>query len=130
MMATEINVEAGFQCDVEVARRLFGWEERPTVGNNAQRALVPPGYPEGRVLEITLGQSIYKLVPAYSTDISQAWLVVNKMRELGWMCILTIGIGGETMAVFNRPGSPSVVDVGSTPSLAICSAALAALDAA
>lgn len=129
-MATEI-VQAGPELDAQVARRVFARNYRlvPSVCINDRWVEMPTWLMDHESPESPgAGAHAGMTPPRYSTDIAAAWLVVDKMREQGWMCMLTIGIGGETMAVFNRPDSPSVVDVGSTPSLAICSAALAARD--
>lgn len=137
-MKTSENVQAGPELDAEIARRVFGHESATVVNANlpskyrymktdcfTPRKCKELGYcPEGGCMDM----------PHYSTDIAEAWLVVEKMRERGWRFVVRDGAERGVPYVVTlwgpHDGSPTIVhvDEGDTAPLAICRAALAALE--
>jgi len=65
------QLEAGFELNATIAVKVFGWKKVEVTGHNFSGF----GYfRESRIYDI------YEL-PNYSTDISAAWEVVEKMKE-------------------------------------------------
>lgn len=69
-------------------------------------------------------------LPTYETDIAAAWQVVEKMRERGWSMDLTTRRHGglTTIEMFDADGTFVTAEAATAP-MAICLAALAALEA-
>lgn len=70
-------------------------------------------------------------VPAYESDISAAWQVVERMRTLGYCVTIEYGPGNNSVAwvTFSRPMPHSCGHARTVPLAdAICRAALAAIE--
>jgi hypothetical protein len=96
------------EMDIQVAILVFGFD----AGKNA------------------LGQPVINgrcICPDFSTEISDAWMVVDKMKEDGWY--IDIGNYREWFVSFTRqPEDDSFAGSGETAPEAICRAALEALE--
>ena len=142
-----VELEAGRELDARVAAKVFGakWDEgrcricgwpltpHPATGCTARSCSMRPA-PTKRADE----------PPPYSTDIREAWLAVERMRELGWS--FRYGNNGcskdQHAAAFARGfrglganiltgeyiEADDAVAISSTAALAICRAALKALE--
>lgn len=114
------------ELDAAVATKIMGWTQ---VENTRHMGLV--GYPPNALADMKRG--IRTDVPNYSTNIADAWTVVERMRELGWIC--EVGNDSESpdewSADFTRDPyiENHVWSYSATAPLAICRAALYALDA-
>lgn len=127
------GVKVSRELDAEVAEKVMGWQwfpaepERPNVQylRRPDRFLYGAVRDSGKVL-------LMSGLPAYSTDIAAAWLVVDHLRERGiWLEELTGRYETSYRAGFmwrgDHPFSPNYVqEFGDTAPLAICRAALAA----
>ncbi len=107
-------MKAGKELDALIAERVFGYEAISFMG----------GYYSWR-------DKTGAMVPdaRFSTDIRDAWEVVEKMREDGWRCQLTtLPATSLVCAEFNRyRWERWAFETASTMPLAICRAALKAL---
>jgi hypothetical protein len=100
-MSTTNEVQAGRELDALVAERVFGWRWWSPADDGPFRVLVSPGMhafaeetPAGtaeedvwrdpRCWSYTTAAGPHQFVPRYSTGISVAWEVVEKMAERGW----------------------------------------------
>lgn len=130
-MATETQgadwrtLNAGRELDAAVAERVMGWtrthETHRLHGRTYLRGAAPA---TGRL----------QAVPAYSTDIAAAWLVVEKLREHGWFPSVQAQeecgqLGGRWLCEVD-PRFSFIDGDGSTAPLAVCRAALAAMETA
>lgn len=125
-MTQTAEIQAGPEMDTEIARAI---------------GCVGVGTPAGTWWY--LGKKTWNECPKFSTSIAAAWLVVEKMQELGWghCSIDRCFWGNETSndrddwawtVTFHSDEDPNnikVLDSAETAPLAICRAALAALDA-
>lgn len=96
--------------DKRIATEVMGWDYIPHEGYKTDYAGMMPYVTEFNP----------------STNISDAWLVVERMRELGW--IVTIGNEPpdyDCEFIYDRTTSAFICE--ETAPLAICNAALAAL---
>jgi hypothetical protein len=124
-------MDAGPALDAEIARLL---------GHHV-RELCPPGTRSFDAFEATMyppgtcwlqtNRSGWEPLRPYSTDIAAAWLVVERMRDAGWVGIVTRDNGVGHYAEFWRLLDTGIIDSHrseneSSCPLAIC---LAALDA-
>lgn len=123
------DMEAGRECDAEVAVRLFGFvwrNEKPPTG----RFLVTPnGSPAAYAPVDSHDVTWTEYLPRYSTSIDDTWLVVEQMEKRGyWMDLHNggaFGIGEPWHARFNRGPDEAGHGADYSPALAICRAALA-----
>lgn len=123
-------MDAGRELDALVAKKIMGL-----------RVFQEPPYDINPVL-IDEHEVITGVVPPYSTDISAAWIVVNKLHEgrgRGFARVITVHHfwpGYAECEIISEPegGSkprehwPSVFVFGGTPAHAICLAALKAVE--
>jgi ABA sandwich protein len=113
------------ELDCEVAAKVFGWLYTATDGITNYGS---PIWDEKDKYE-NCGDG-YKRIPHYSTDISAAFLVVEKMRERGYSLTLMQLPELNWLASFYMTRTDNGTESGhATPSEAICKAALAALAA-
>ena len=63
-------------------------------------------------------------IPPFSTDIAAAWMVVERMRELGWFFEVSAECDSQWVAYFDKERYAS--EAADTAPLAICRAALRA----
>ena len=122
------EMEAGRELDALVAEKVMGFYWRDV--NEHQRALCPPGIDD--FFEILWGEDLDKYVPDYSTDITAAWLVVEKhphyfilSRTNDWRGPGMLGDPKKWVCRFYAPERFKVV--ADTAPLAICRAALKAV---
>lgn len=113
-----VTNQPGRDLDALVAEHIFNWDRRTSDDGGTFR-WVPPH----RGLAID--------VPHYSTDIRDAWTVVEKMKDFGFATQITTGIanGYDVVKMYNALGVIRVVDkeFGSTSvPHGICLAALRA----
>jgi hypothetical protein len=104
-----------------VAEKVMGWGRYPVPFNAEQTILAPSAEAAATV---RLGESVWKLVPAYSASIAHAWEV---MEKLGGMTLTQYGDRWACAA--EREPMLEMMDMreGETAMLAICRAALAAV---
>ena len=125
------------EIDVKVAEVVMGWLEVgckhiPSGQPDAGTEFVPHGVPPVPPHPLAARR---QTVPDYSSDISAAWLVVEKMRERGFtLSIHTDYIVNDCLYEYccivwtNTGGRDFSFEIGAeTAPLAICRAALAAL---
>ena len=120
------EMEAGRGLDVliaekvmeeEVALRCWGAEYRSPIPMHASRGMLPP-------------KRRWRNLPKYSTDISAAWEVVEKMWQLGWWATVQHQcVDGTWECDFYKgndrmKGKDWYSSLASSAPLAICSAAL------
>ena len=114
--------EAGRELDALVAERVMGWTRvvraRETLWQSPKAGTWP---------------IVASRLPHYSTDIAAAWQVVERMRADGWVCEVfgsdTANAEGYSVTLWRPDTSGSSVTQNATAPLAICRAALAAIDA-
>jgi len=117
------DMEAGRELDTRIAIKVMGWTrvERSTTG------IAYPPRPSG----FDPARHAYHSVPHYSTDIAAAWLVVERMKDNG--CSLQLhweaGRSRQWVADFVEESDEEFTgeQLGDTAPLAICRAALAAV---
>jgi hypothetical protein len=86
------------------------------------------GYPPGHKLYVpSPGGGATRQVYSYSTSMADAWLVVERMHELGWYIKLTIAAVAVRARFFPLPANVSWSH-GDTAPETICRAALRALE--
>lgn len=110
------TLPAGREMDAMVAQQVMGmakYEVQATILG----AVLPMG--EHR-------PPIVPSIPAYSTDIAAAWLVVEIMRKKGFRFLLEVFLEPTLSATFWPYGNPVSRGLGDTMSLAICRSALQA----
>jgi hypothetical protein len=102
-MVRATELQAGPEMDAEIGLRVFGYK--------------------------LVSLATLQPTPRYSTDVAAAWLVVEKMREMGLRPILMPDWGHQWQVKVYRE-SEHIVETAwfDTAPLAICRAALAALD--
>lgn len=125
-MAAE-TMEAGRELDALVAERVMGIEVR-----DGSRVTCIQVWQRGVGWKDGPAGSCLVLPDPYSTDITAAWQVVEKMRERGYEVCIGLISDGVFCRIDGEPGERighASVDWrdGSTP-LAICRAALAAVE--
>lgn len=143
MTQTTKEREAGRELDAEIAERVFGATWSPTEsGSPTEEALAfrgdSPWRPRGwsLVWRYSNGKPlVYKqMLPEYSADIRPAFDVIEAMKMNGyrWRIGSPVESDGPTFAAFWNPDEqwcPNYTAECWTPALAICLAALKALDA-
>lgn len=118
---------AGRELDAEIAERVFGWKkyrvaQYPPMSQGAEdRCWHRPGIDAPCSL------------PLFSTGVAAAWMVVERMLELGWYGEVRLCDDGSS-ASFNPVGPGHYVKRSVDPregnaALAVCLCALAALSA-
>lgn len=119
-------MEAGGELDALVAEKVMGWQWQQWAPNPEQPHLAPPGYGRPHPDHWWLGRSIFELVPHYSTDIADAWLIVEHLHG---RVVIDHWSGNQYKVMIYIPssGSPSVEASADTAPLALCLAALAAV---
>jgi hypothetical protein len=112
--------------DARVAIEVMGWTELWSGGKYRM------AYPPCEQVMPTINESERHHVPHYSTDMTAAWCVVERMRELGWTEHIRGYIGddrGEHVCTFYN--DDQMIDSewhwADTAPEAICAAALAAV---
>ena len=115
-------MKAGRELDAEIAEKIMDWGH----------VLDPLGTLTGQPLPKELPEHWTSGIPHYSTDISAAWQVIERMREQGWWYTLTDERFNGHFAEFRRADEHGIhhfhrVIAGTAP-LAICKAALACVD--
>lgn len=129
-------MEAGREIDELVAIEVMGWAKRTAELNDEQAAIVPPGWTDLSAKR-WLGRYLNQLVPAYSTSIADAWLVVEHMRlkrrylylndTMGqYRCVFYTVEDTLNPRFFDAPTEPPWVFAATAP-LAISRAAVAAV---
>lgn len=89
----------------------------------------------GRETDVLINRTVfgkhddhYPSMPNYSTDISDAWKVVEKLRETGWVGVTSESTnGGGWICEFQNGLSAIDFCYAETASLAICRAGLKAI---
>jgi Phage ABA sandwich domain len=125
------GVAAGRALDALVAERVMGWTD---IRNDHYVLLDPAGVWMGRAPQSQPWDSPQdkdrgiSLVPHYSTDIAAAWLLVECLRDEGWLLSITPDEPGGGWAVQYKPKERNLHgwERADTVPLAICRAALAA----
>lgn len=113
----------------EKVARLMGWEYDPKVGELLQCGVVQHAGIPGKSLAWLIRYGVGG-IPAYETDIAAAWDVVEKMREMGFEFDCCQEPNGVCWARFTHADGRTSAKYVSTPMpLAICRAALAAVEA-
>jgi hypothetical protein len=137
LRAETMSLTAGRELDAMVAEKVMGWQRELGSFAGTQTwhpevvSLVRPS-PSGYRRHPTTGDLTYfGGIPSYSTDISAAWLIVERMRGLGWLMLLDDcdPFGFRCVWQTTSPDLTDVVGDGATAPLAICRAALAAVGA-
>jgi hypothetical protein len=129
----EVKHTAGRELDALIAEKVMGWTRYPAGMHPTDNRTIsgvlycPPYYP------YDAGSA--NVVPYYSTNISEAWEVVTKLAERGlWMTMLTPFNAADGFHVAYTPHGEAQWQAGlgtviaDTAPLAICRAALKALD--
>lgn len=113
-------MKPGRELDALIAEKVMGLKNI-RLANDGRSDYLCYGKPDSIFLE-------GKIVPAYSTDISAAWLVVEKMQDNDWAFILDNmeDFIGNWQAHFEKDKSGWSADSESAPH-AICLAALKAI---
>jgi hypothetical protein len=125
---------AGRELDALVAERIFEWQRIPWKHNPEQGILLPPGAEhEANDPHVRWwGRSLIERVPFYSTDIAAAFEVVEKMHYEEFGCEIwmpnTDGLRYRYQAKFYPDAGRAFVGEGDTAPLAICRAALRAME--
>jgi hypothetical protein len=143
MKTTEI--QAGRETDALVAERVMGWAWQTKDGST--RWLAPPaqcgdfGHErpasgdealEGAWWLEAKPSDLHWIVPHYSTDIAAAWQVVESVVERGYMVTVVQEDDAAVRVYLDHPSQVEDLDeigVAPTAPLAICRAALAAVEA-
>lgn len=121
------NLEAGPELDALVAEKVMGWKwERNATGTVSH--LMPPHYVP------KLGDELFPH-PKFSTDIAAAWEVVEKLSQHFHLKLNSPFVTGQPWfagftesGVTGWNGVPDFTAKGDTAPLAICRAALKAVD--
>lgn len=118
--------------DAEVAEKVFAyvWRRSRSTGN---RCIYAPGkFPEHMEAladgtePLVTDWGVFNWTPLYSTVMSDAWRVVEKMRADGWRLYLDVRPGEEYRVMFARDRVLESSHAETAP-LAICRAAILAL---
>jgi hypothetical protein len=124
-MPTTTTLDAGREMDAMVAEQVMGWRLEQNHGSAGGMLWHGHGGGFGAMPE---GEQ-----PYFSTEIAEAWRVVERMSALGWLWDLdTYSDGQGWHAVVQRP-EPDDLRIGSgygPAPVAICLAALAAITGA
>lgn len=114
----------GRELDALIAEKVFGWKLEEHCGLKRMVWKGPPDY------DVTWLEN----PPAYSTSIADAWLVVEKLRELGfYYCVGNLlsepvmGITESNTAGFGRRSDLFETVAGESAAHAICLAALSTI---
>lgn len=115
------------EMDAEIAEKVMGWQEFPYLLNRDDRRATPNsrGAANGFCPPGQCHITTVERVPDYSTDISAAFEVVQKMRERGFV---TFGLLCKQDQVWFATFG-GVTECGADAPQAICRASLAALAA-
>lgn len=125
------GMAAGPELDALVAERVMGWPHVMRVGPTGEPFGIPPG--GNQMLDA------YEPVPHYSEEIGAAWLVVERMREMGrepvvayrdgWRCAIRLPGTYETELPgrgFAIHAAAEVAERCETAAVAVCRVALLA----
>ncbi len=114
--------EAGRELDALVAAKVMGRPKfQPGKGPVAQRPLE----------ELSMRMYADRIpVPHYSAEIGAAWQVVERMRALGWEVVVDTRSGKWLVQFLSSDGRQHSAASADLAPLAICRAAIAALNAA
>jgi len=119
------ELKAGPELDAMIAEKVMGWEPLPIIHTDDFG-------PKSRAYRVPInGREKHGVITcqiaAYSTNIADAWQVVEKMREKGWHITLTDSPPKGQEILFFQSENP--VRAAPAPCLAICLAALRAVGA-
>lgn len=134
--------EAGPKLDALIAERVMGfarhdlrWESCGQGGllscTKCTWSFCCPPWSHARIMADDArwcGEQSHRPVPRYSTSIADAWLVVEKMREMGWGFVFN-SVGARGARAFFTKGDRFFAEDGDTAPLAICLASLQAVAA-
>lgn len=113
MTREEIMRLEGRELDAAVVERVMGWESIRWVN----------GIPVGEQPDIPFEHEY--VVPEYSTDIAEAWRVIERIWDLGWY--VDMGHYEDEWEVAFYNGLQRYEDCGWPPAAVICRAALLAV---
>lgn len=121
-------MEAGRDLDARIAEMVFRWQWY--IADNVQYLRSPHPFAYGCVID-SEGTHYLKALPAYSTDIAAAWLVVEQIHQRG-LCVSVSALHEWDTKYECSVHHESILDVvasgeADTAPLAICRAALAAV---
>jgi hypothetical protein len=112
----------GRELDALIAEKVMGWKPQHGI-----HLFPPTDEPNRKRYEKWNGETMITEIPHYSTNIADTWLVVEKMKEQSFhMLILTGPDKTEVQPV--KPGLLIFTVTEKTPELAICKAALKAVE--
>ncbi len=125
-------MKPGRELDALIAERVMGFIRIDITINDEQKPLVTKEWLDEWDGELSdaywWGRDIYQSVPHYSTQIADAWLVVEKLRsESIAMVVSTYGAREYSSCHFLYKGVCSETYWAATAPLAICLAALKAM---
>lgn len=115
-------LKAGVEIDTLIAERVMGWMYK-----DFKTPYVVMGQPETMSTDY---------VPPFSTDITAAWMIVDRLHEMGWSVFVACYCDNEHVSSpfearcwkRNDPQFPETISIGAdTAPLAICTAALKAV---
>ena len=98
-----LAMEAGRELDALVAERVMGWHQEYIISINNEETPIA-NTPEFMFPPDTHDFDDIERVPAYSTDIAAAWLVVEKMHSL-YDASPNCEEGGTLLFAYNGGGS-------------------------
>lgn len=117
-----MSYDAGRELDARIAERIFGY----TLDYEFADLHVPPA---PHVKELRDGYDEWGMLPHYSTDIADAWLVVERFRADGYRVFINehLDATGFNAMFLSKHGVAlrSLSRFAETAPLAICRAALA-----
>lgn len=117
-------MSAGREMDILIAEKIFGWKRKiyppDSLGTLGSAVWEKPGPHRPHIMTIAG-------MPNYSTEISAAWEVVEKLNSLGWNVCVASRIDGQYACFVTKQAAED----GSAPyresaPMAICLAALEA----
>ena len=112
------KMEAGRELDALVAERVMGLDVKITDWKSDR-------YGRYKVKHYRVGNSF---LPEYSTDISAAWTVIEKMINLDYGIHMGLNKGNFEIAIYPLGDSDWIYISAPTAPLAICKAALKSLE--
>lgn len=121
-------MKAGRGLDVKIATEIMGWYwQNPFSENERIRTLVPPLGDKRRHYAARYEDGIPHWLPHYSTDIKDAWRVLEELISLGWYPTVEYD-RGEWVCWLGHPMLDAFYAKSDRASLAICSAAIKAVE--
>lgn len=116
-----LSMPAGRELDALVAEKVMGWKQCSMEGVRIKTCYGKPpefGRNDGRVR-----------IPGYSTDISAAWEVVEKVKQMNWFFILSDNLFPDKWeaSLFWDPNGTMIEARAETAPEAICKASLLAV---